>query len=46
MSNADLAPGPICRSCKTAIYDGDLCLECWRDDRALAIERNREWWEE
>ena len=36
--------GPECRWCKTAIHDGDTCIECWRDRRTLAIERDREWW--
>lgn len=35
---------PECRWCQTAIHDGDTCIECWRDRRTLAIERDREWW--
>ena len=34
----------VCRDCKTAVHDGDLCIECWRDRRELAIARDREWW--
>lgn len=33
-----------CRYCHDAIHDGDTCIECWRDLRTLALERDREWW--
>lgn len=33
-----------CRYCETAIEDGNTCIECWRDLRELANERDREWW--
>lgn len=35
---------PECRYCHDAIHDGDTCIECWRDLRTLALERDREWW--
>lgn len=44
-SKRDLAESaPECRWCHTAIHDGDTCIECWRDRRTLAAERDREWW--
>lgn len=36
----------VCGDCKTAIHDGNLCLECARDRRELAIQRDLEWWSE
>jgi hypothetical protein len=34
----------VCRDCGDAIHDGNTCIECWRDRRYLAMERDREWW--
>lgn len=33
-----------CRDCGDAIHGGNICIECWRDRRELAMERDREWW--
>ena len=43
--DTDSAPA-VCRDCQTAIEDGNTCIECWRDRRELAIQRDREWWSE
>lgn len=34
----------VCGDCGTAIHDGNTCVECWRDRRELATQRDREWW--
>ena len=42
----DTTSPSFCGDCKTAIHDGNLCVECWRDRTALALQRDREWWSE